>query len=302
MATKDEEEIYFDVTGQKKKIYKKLLDSIKFMDDGNFVQSLFKFTFDKVIIHDHKKIYAHTRYKEIIDIYDVYKLLCTNEHRPKRKNMKRFTCICSEELKYLYLWNHKNFKEKIIIGYECFKNLCDYINNVYQHIPELMEHIKVLKNQFQNAYNRRHFVKCEKCEKYKIHHDEDDGVGICNECKAKETRLLAELEERLLRKQREEAEILRKRTENRKCYKCKDYNIPKDNEKDVCCDMCITIEGKYKYIDCIGCNGRLHLRNKEVFHNGISTRGCELYCDRWGCRDGTRGRSNLDFFRDEDRR
>ena len=58
MATKDEEEIYFDVTGQKKKIYKKLLDSIKFMDDGNFVQSLFKFTFDKVIIHDHKK-YTH---------------------------------------------------------------------------------------------------------------------------------------------------------------------------------------------------------------------------------------------------
>tara|TARA_R110001592_G_scaffold243167_4_gene504080 strand:+ start:2736 stop:3626 length:891 start_codon:yes stop_codon:yes gene_type:complete len=288
MAEKDETKIYFEVSGQKKKIYKKLLDSIKLMDDGNFVQSLFKFTFDRVIIHDHEKIYADTRYKEIIDIYDVYKLLCTNEHRPKRKNPKRLTCICSEELKYLYLWNHKNFKEKIIIGCTCFKNLCDYITKVYQHLPELMEHIKVLKKQFQIAHLRRQFVKCETCEKYNIPHDQDDGLGICNECKAEETRRRAEIEERLLRKQREEAEIARRRRENRKCYKCKDYNIPKDN-RDICCDYCVTIIDNHKYIECLQCNGKVHVVPKQILHNGINITGCDLYCNKYGCRAGTRG-------------
>ena len=297
----DEENIYLDVTGEPKKKYRDLVEAIKDMDGGCFIQSILKFNFYKVIIHDNKKMFAYNRYREIIKIYDIHRERCTNEYRPKRNDKKRFTCICDEQLKYLYLWDHKNFKEKIIIGSTCFINLCDFIYNVYSNLPELIQHITVLKTQFQIAERRRHYMKCEKCGEFNIHHELDAGEEICTKCKAKETRLLAEVEERLLRKQRQEAEIALKRSENRRCYKCKDYNIPKDNIVDICCNICVTVEGRHKYIDCLGCDGKVLVIAKKFMYNGREIdNGCELYCDRWGCREGTRGRSNLDFFQDED--
>ena len=273
MATKDEENIYLDVTGEPKEKYRKLVNKIKLMDGGDFIQSILKFTFETQDTHHYNLPSSDLQCDRLVNIYDIHRELCTSKSKTTFK--KRLNCICSVKLKYIFIWKHENFEKKIVIGCDCFENLYKFIVNVYGHLPQLMSHIKVLKEQFGEAKRKIDYIKCDQCEQRTIGRDEDDGTGICLMCRAKNLK--------------EEQHIYNK-----------ENNISKDNEEDVCCDMCITIEGKYKYIDCIGCNGRLHLRNKEVFHNGMSTRGCELYCDRWGCREGTRGRSNLDFFQDED--
>ena len=312
MATKDEENIYLDVTGEPKEKYRKLVNKIKLMDGGDFIQSILKFTFETQDTHHYNLPSSDLQCDRLVNIYDIHRELCTSKSKTTFK--KRLNCICSVKLKYIFIWKHENFEKKIVIGCDCFENLYKFIVNVYGHLPQLMSHIKVLKEQFGEAKRKIDYIKCDQCEQRTIGRDEDDGTGICKMCRAKnlkeeqhiynkekQEKVKVMLESLAAEKERKKIDyIARKRKENRRCYKCKDYNISKDNEEDVCCDMCVTIEGKYKYINCIGCDGRLHLRNKEVFHNGMSTRGCELYCDRWGCREGTRGRSNLDFFQDED--
>ena len=310
MSTKDEENVYLDVTGEPKEKYRKLVNKIKLMDDDNFVQSVLKFTFLYTKVHNHGILSSDDEFDNIVHINNIHRELCTS--KCKKTFKKRINCICSEKLKYLYIWKHENFEKKIVIGCVCFENLYKFIINVYGHLPELMEHIKVLKTQFAEAKRKINYIKCDQCEKLTIKRDEDDGTGICLLCQAKNVKEESALYEKERQKEmmqeimfqnqkRKRDEIKRKRMENRRCYKCKDYNIPKDNNRDICCNICVTVEGRHKYINCIGCDGRVHLRNKEVFHNGRSIRGCELYCERWGCREGTRGRSNLDFFQYEDR-
>jgi len=299
MATNDEENVYLDVTGEPKEKYRKLVNKIKLMDDGNFVQSILKFTFLYTKVHNHDTSFSDDEFDNIVHINNIHRELCTS--KSKKTFKKRINCICSEKLKYLYLWKHENFEKKIVIGCICFENLYKFIINVYGHLPELMEHIEVLKTQFMEAKRKIDYIKCDECEKFKILRNEDDGTGICITCQAKHLKEEAALYEKerqremmeqimLQNEKRKRDEIKRKRMENRPCYKCRDYNIPKDNNKDICCSICVTVEGRHKYIDCIQCSGRVHVVPKQVMYNNKWINGCDLYCDASGCRAGTRHR------------
>jgi len=308
MATKDEENVYLDVTGEPKEKYRKLVNKIKVMDNDNFVQSVLKFTFLYTKVHNHGILSSDHEFDNIVHINNIHRELCTS--KCKKTFKKRINCICSEKLKYLYIWKHENFEKKIVIGCVCFENLYKFIINVYGHLPELMEHINVLKTQFAEAKRKINYIKCDQCEKLKIRRDEDDGTGICVMCQAKNVKeekkqgnVIAynKLRQENIKvmieslaaetKRKKENYIARKRKENRRCYKCKDYNIPKDNNRDICCNLCVFTHGKHNFINCIQCDiNSVHLVPKQVMYNGKWITGCDLYCEANGCRAGTRDR------------
>ena len=305
MATKDEEDIYLDVTGEPKEKYRKLVNKIKLMDDGDFVQSILKFTFEMQDTHRYNSSTSDLEFDRLVNIHDIHRELCTS--KSKKTFQKRINCICSEKLKYIFIWKHENFEKKIIIGCVCFENLYKFIVNVYGHLPQLMSHIKVLKEQFVEAKRKIDYIRCDQCEQLKIRRDEDDGTGICLMCQAKNIKKAKQpvvhnfskqydikvmIESLAAENERKKIDyIARKRKENRRCYKCKDYSIPKDNNRDICCNFCVFTQGKHNFINCIQCDtNSVHLVPKQVMYNGKWINGCELYCNATGCREGTRDR------------
>lgn len=275
---KDEESIYLEVTGEPKKKYRKLVNAVSALDSGNFVQSLYKFTFNTTTVHHHSLhkdyIKSDIEYHDIVNLYDIETEICAGKVIDRWNNERfRINCICSEKLKYLYLWKHKKVEKRIVIGCVCFENLYKFIINVYGHLPELMEHIKILKKQFMEAKRKIHYKECKECGKLNVHIEQDIGFDICICCR----------EQKEIQKQR--------KINNRKCFKCKENNIPKSNRTDICCTLCITIHKGYNCIDC-SCGNRVYIVPKKVLYNNKYINGCNLTCDAWGCRPGTIGIEN----------
>ena len=177
---KNEESIYLEVTGEPKKKYRKLVHAISALDSGNFVQSLYKFTFNRTIVHRHSLhkdyITSDREYHDIVNLYDIETEICAGKVIDRWNNERfRINCICTEKLKYLYVWKHENVEKRIIIGCVCFENLYKFIINVYGHLPELMEHIKILKKQFMEAKRKIHYKECKECGKLNVHIEKDIG-------------------------------------------------------------------------------------------------------------------------------
>jgi len=236
--TKNQEQLYTDITGDEISKYRNLINAINDLDTNNqFINAIMGLNF--------KCLADNTN----IDRKATVEPICKKDNK--------HNCICSVKIKIMYVFTHTNKENDILIGSTCIKNITKYCLMVHEHETELFQHLDFISNEIKKAERIRDYKKCKMCNKLNIRKDielefQED---FCNKCKT----------------QRKKDKKI-----NRKCFVCNNYTIPKNNKTHRVCTNCIEYETSngnvMKVIKCRGndCKNRIPIRNRVIGNvNGV---------------------------------